>query len=88
MREKLVSAGDGSTELHGFPGVSVKAEATGGSATCLSVLEPFPLKPICQPGNNPDLNDISGGNSQKRGNNKSISLSILLPVFNFGEYLC
>lgn len=42
MREKFVSEASGSAELQGFPGVSLKAEVSGGSASCISVLEPFP----------------------------------------------
>lgn len=51
----------------------------GGSP---SLQAPLPV------GNSPDLNNVPGGNSQKRGNNKSISMSLLFPAFNFQEYFC
>jgi hypothetical protein len=35
-----------------------------------------------------DLNNVPGGCSQKRGNNESISMSLLFPAFNFQEYFC
>lgn len=70
-----------------------------GKAICLqaqqsraSTFTSHPVSPSPQAhlpvGNCADLNNVPGGNSQKRGNNRSISMSLLFPAFNFQEYFC